>query len=222
MHPKYEQVLSLRRSGLSYREIERVVKISKSAISVWCTEIELSAAQKKQLRENQDTSRKRSRRHRTREELLSSSPRNPRIRRRPCLGCQTLCPNPRAVYCSNKCQQDSRYRDFIRDWLSGKPVKTHHDDINNKVCAPIRRFLIEKYQGKCAKCGWCEINPVTGKSPIGIDHIDGDSLNNEEKNLTLLCPNCHSLTPTYCSLNKGKGKRKRGPGRTIRFATEGS
>ena len=30
---------------------------------------------------------------------------------------------------------------------------------------------------------------------------------NKEENLTLLCPNCHSLTPTYRGANKGNGKR---------------
>jgi 5-methylcytosine-specific restriction endonuclease McrA len=34
-------------------------------------------------------------------------------------------------------------------------------------------------------------------------------LNHNEKNLNLLCPNCHSLTPTYGSLNKGNGRLKR-------------
>jgi 5-methylcytosine-specific restriction endonuclease McrA len=36
---------------------------------------------------------------------------------------------------------------------------------------------------------------------------DGDATNNKEENLTLLCPNCHSLTPTYRGANKGNGKR---------------
>lgn len=30
-----------------------------------------------------------------------------------------------------------------------------------------------------------------------IDHIDGDNKNNKEENLRILCPNCHSQTPTF-------------------------
>jgi 5-methylcytosine-specific restriction endonuclease McrA len=44
--------------------------------------------------------------------------------------------------------------------------------------------------------------------PLHIDHIDGDSENHNESNLTLLCPNCHSLTSTYGKLNNGHGREK--------------
>ena len=36
-----------------------------------------------------------------------------------------------------------------------------------------------------------------------LPHIDG---NNEESNLQLLCPNCHSLTPTFGALNKKRNE----------------
>ena len=42
-----------------------------------------------------------------------------------------------------------------------------------------------------------------------LEHIDGNSENNSLDNLKLLCPNCHSLTPTYKNLNKGNGRFKR-------------
>jgi len=58
-------------------------------------------------------------------------------------------------------------------------------------------------------CGWCEVNKVTGNVPIQLEHIDGDSKNNSLDNLKLLCPNCHSLTPTYGYLNKGNGRSER-------------
>lgn len=67
--------------------------------------------------------------------------------------------------------------------------------------------MFEKYNNQCARCGWGEINPFTGTLPLEVEHIDGDATNNKEKNLTLLCPNCHSLTKTYRGANKGNGKR---------------
>ena len=53
------------------------------------------------------------------------------------------------------------------------------------------------------------MNPYTGKIPLEVDHIDGDYTNNNENNLTLLCPNCHSLTPTYKGANSGRGRKTR-------------
>jgi 5-methylcytosine-specific restriction endonuclease McrA len=69
-------------------------------------------------------------------------------------------------------------------------------------------YLILIYGNKCMECGWDKINPKTGKVPIQLEHIDGNSENNKLENLKLLCPNCHSLTPTYGALNKGKGRKK--------------
>ena len=49
----------------------------------------------------------------------------------------------------------------------------------------------------CAVCGvgndWCGRRLV-----LHVDHIDGDASNNLRENLRLLCPNCHSQTPTFC------------------------
>ena len=73
----------------------------------------------------------------------------------------------------------------------------------------IRRYLMDKYNSKCANCGWGQINPYTKVIPLEIEHIDGNYLNNNESNLILLCPNCHSLTPTYKGANKGKGRKDR-------------
>lgn len=68
---------------------------------------------------------------------------------------------------------------------------------------------MEKYQCKCSKCGWGEENPFSHTIPLEVEHIDGNFQNNREDNLTLLCPNCHSLTPTYKGANKGNGRKDR-------------
>lgn len=68
------------------------------------------------------------------------------------------------------------------------------------------RYLTEKYQNQCSQCGWSQANPVTGRVPLEIDHIDGSSENNLENNLRLVCPNCHALTPNFRNLNNGKGR----------------
>jgi len=72
-----------------------------------------------------------------------------------------------------------------------------------------KKYLIHKHGNKCMKCGWNEVNPTTGIVPIQMEHKDGNSENHNLNNLELLCPNCHSLTPTYGALNKGNGRAKR-------------
>ncbi len=98
------------------------------------------------------------------------------------------------------------YEKFIERWLRGDESGTMAEGLTNRK---IRRWFMEKHDGKCSECGWSKVNPTTGTIPLALDHIDGDSKNNKPDNLRLLCPNCHSLTPTYGSLNNGRGRLDR-------------
>ena len=51
-------------------------------------------------------------------------------------------------------------------------------------------------------CEDCNLGTWNGR-PISLElhHKDGDRTNNEEENLELLCPNCHSYTDTYKGRN---------------------
>jgi hypothetical protein len=53
------------------------------------------------------------------------------------------------------------------------------------------------------KCEICGITDWNGKKLVlEIDHINGKNLDHRIENIRILCPNCHSQTPTH----KGKNK----------------
>jgi hypothetical protein len=128
---------------------------------------------------------------------------------RQCLFCsKALIRRSQLKYCSQRCQATAKYDKSIRDWKVG--IKSGSLGIKTRIISDfLRRYLFEKYNDKCSQCGWSKRNPVSGKIPLEVDHIDGNSENNLEENLRLLCPNCHSLTPHFRNLNKGKGRKWR-------------
>jgi hypothetical protein len=105
-------------------------------------------------------------------------------------------------YCSVRCQQLRARRLYIEAWLAGRVSGA---GAWWTISDWIRHYLIEA-TGGCVICGWAERNPVTGRIPLHIDHVDGDWRNNRPDNLRLLCPNHHALTATYGALNRGSGR----------------
>lgn len=111
-------------------------------------------------------------------------------------------------YCSNACQMEYQQKEWEKKWFSGEISGTSENDHWGNVLNRIRTYLFKKYNNKCSNCGWSERNPYTNLIPLEVEHIDGNSKNNRPENVTLLCPNCHSLTPTYRGANRGRGREK--------------
>jgi len=107
-------------------------------------------------------------------------------------------------YCNRTCQAEFTYKKYIEDWKAGlitgskgkKAVQTSNY---------IHRYIREKFDNKCVKCGQDDMHNDLPLS-LQLEHLDSNSINNKEENLSLLCPNCHTQTEFYGSKNKGHGR----------------
>ena len=122
-----------------------------------------------------------------------------------CLNCK-LNIQKNKKYCSNKCQVEYQYKQYISEWKNGNKTGMRGD---YQISMYIKTYLFKKYDSKCFRCGWGEKNPYTNNIPLEIEHIDGNYKNNSEENLILLCPNCHSMTGTYKGANVNYGRKSR-------------
>lgn len=131
----------------------------------------------------------------------------PKIKKKPptsCRGCGVDTHNN--AFCSNKCQQRHRSATKV-----GRFVEENSMAASSGLLSRVARaWLIDQANSQCTQCGWDAINPVTGKSPLEVDHVNGDPYDNRLENLRVLCPNCHALTPTSKALNSNKSRKKYG------------
>lgn len=98
-----------------------------------------------------------------------------------------------SLFCSTKCH--SMFVMYEKIWR------------NEASAITVKRYLLHINGNVCSECGitsWNEKNIV-----MELEHINGDSTDNSLENVCLLCPNCHSQTPTYKSKNIGNGRAER-------------
>ena len=69
-----------------------------------------------------------------------------------------------------------------------------------------RNRVILEQQGKCFRCKrktWMKTSLI-----FEIDHVNGENSDDRRSNLVALCPNCHSLTPTWRGKKNGVRNNK--------------
>lgn len=105
------------------------------------------------------------------------------------------------TYCNNVCQMEYQRQENIDNWQTNGYTWTY------KTPLWVRWFLQQRDGCGCKICGITDWNaqPIT----LECDHIDGDASNCVPENLRLICPNCHSQTPTYKAKNIGNGRHVR-------------
>lgn len=112
----------------------------------------------------------------------------------------------------NKCRNCKKTLNNYNKWCSKSCQIVGMFMNNRKTGNTIGKKLVRKYllltrEHICSQCQlttWRDV-PI----PLETHHKDGDHNNNEEENLELLCPNCHSLTDNYKSKNNGHGRDNR-------------
>ena len=128
----------------------------------------------------------------------SATATNKRRRSKVCKVCPTNI-SPKRNYCSNSCQMEDTFNIVTVPLIEAGMVT---------VPTTLKRYL-----RKCGAdaCAICTLSQWMGKAlTLQLDHIDGDATNNFPPNLRLICPNCHSQTPTWTGRNRGFGRKTRG------------
>jgi len=100
------------------------------------------------------------------------------------------------LFCSNECLYSFREIKKIKE--------NRFEDLSEGL---VKKLIIKEQKGFCNRCKenkW-EMKDI----PLELEHKDGNHSNNKKENVECLCPNCHSLTPTWRGRNKKNNLNKK-------------
>ena len=104
-------------------------------------------------------------------------------------------------FCCRKCYNENHKLEHYKLYLADNSIAWGIQNMQQ-----YKKYFLEEQNHKCAICGCDDV--WQGKQLVFIlDHIDGNSDNNNRDNLRLICPNCDSQLDTYKSKNKTSARR---------------
>jgi 5-methylcytosine-specific restriction endonuclease McrA len=107
-------------------------------------------------------------------------------------------PSPKSIAHLEKVRQRNRERMDL--WYAGElELKYKSVSTARRI---LKRYLISKIGPACNKCGFVGRHPDDDHWVVELDHINGDEHDHRPENLRLLCPTCHTMTPTNSGRNK--------------------
>jgi hypothetical protein len=87
-----------------------------------------------------------------------------------------------------------------------KNIRKLENILKKNTCYPSAKLKKRLVNQKILKdvCAICNLGPIWNNLPITLqlDHINGNRNDNTIENLRILCPNCHTQTPTHSGKNK--------------------
>lgn len=95
---------------------------------------------------------------------------------------------------TSKPKVEGKGKTSLKEILEGKHPQFHTYELKNRL------YKAGLKEPKCEECGIFEWNgkPIS----LELDHINGVRYDHRLENLKILCPNCHSQTPTFRSKNR--------------------
>lgn len=188
-HDVKNDILKLFHEGKSYQSIAESLGCSKGTISFHCSKLTRTVPVEPKSRA--------SKQHLSGTESLPVRV----TEKRSCLNCEEEFEIPKyrvGKYCCLRCSSDHRFNERYEAWVNGT-IETHNRWLSK---------ALTKLHGYA--CSECKISEWNGKPIVlEVEHKDGNSENNCISNLCLVCPNCHSQTPTYKARNRGNGRHYR-------------
>jgi 5-methylcytosine-specific restriction endonuclease McrA len=109
---------------------------------------------------------------------------------------------------SSMAWQKAKVRGDIRPRGRGMPVDQLLAAPRDRMHVKRRLLALGLLENRCGKCGITEW--LGAPLSMHLDHINGVRDDHRLENLRMLCPNCHSQTPTYAGRNVRRARLRDG------------